>query len=224
MARATRGKGAVRGRGKERPPARPAPAAHAKEPGEARRGELLEAAYALTAEKGLEGLRTRDIAARAGVNISTLHYYFGTKDALLAALLEHVSGKFDSENARRAARARRGAQTLTAHVEAAWLSFQGTPHLSTVLQELVLRAERHPDARAAFRALHDSWNGRVEDILREGIARGELSADLDPRAGARIVTSFIMGAMVQLGVNPKAFDFGPVARELTRWLARTAKK
>jgi AcrR family transcriptional regulator len=192
----------------------------AKELREERRVELLDAAYALVGEKGLEGLRTRDIAARAGVNISTLHYYFGTKEALLAALTDHVGFKFAEANAKQAqASARtRGKNSVLVHLETAWRSFQTTPHLSTVLQELVLRAERDAEARAAFKRLHLAWNGIVEEIMRDGIARGELRADLDAHAAARIVTSFIIGAMTQLRVNKKAFDFDAVARELTRWM------
>jgi AcrR family transcriptional regulator len=231
------------------------------DPAKERREDLLEATYALIAEKGLEGLRTREIAARAGVNISTLHYYFGTKEALLAALLEHVGGKFAQAHARRPVKlkdpakpavklgdtpkpavklgdtpkpavklgdtpkppAPRSRPTVVAHLEAAWRSFETTPHLSTVLQELVLRAERDPDARAAFKKLHLLWNGMVEEILREGVENGELRDDLDARSAARIVTSFIIGALVQLGVNKKAFDFDGVAGELIRLMARPAR-
>src|SRR5215475_12227879 len=99
---------------------------------EERRVELLEAAYTLVGEKGLEGLRTRDIAARAGVNISTLHYYFGTKEDLLAALLDHVGDKFVQVNARRPAPG--GRQTVLGHLEAAWRNFEDTPNLSIVVQ------------------------------------------------------------------------------------------
>lgn len=46
-----------------------------KTQGDQRRRSLVLAAYQLIAEGGFERLRTRDIAARAGVNIATLHYY-----------------------------------------------------------------------------------------------------------------------------------------------------
>jgi AcrR family transcriptional regulator len=208
--------------------ARPAPL----EPGDKRRHELLEAAYLLIGERGLEGLRTRDIAARAGVNISTLHYYFGTKEALLVAVVGHASSKFTErpaslvqgqgagvKGARRDPRTAEPRPTLTAHLDGAWRTFKSTPHLSTVLQELVLRGQRDPATRAAFRELYEGWNGVVEQVLLREIQAGTLRRDLDPRAGARVVTSFIMGAMVQLGVNPKAFDFLELSRKLERWLA-----
>ena len=184
-----------------------------------RRHDLLEAAYQLIGEGGLEGLRTRAIAARAGVNISTLHYYFGTKEDLLVAVVEHASSKFTSPPAAsERQRAPDPLASLRAHLEASWRTFQTTPHLSTVLQELVLRGQRDPATRAAFRALHDGWNGIVEQFLRREIKAGALRSDLDPRAAARLVTSFIIGAMVQLGVNPKAFEFLDLARKLERWL------
>src|SRR6185437_3442673 len=43
--------------------------------GVAQRRELVLAAFNLIAEKGFEGLRTRDVAQRADLNIATLHYY-----------------------------------------------------------------------------------------------------------------------------------------------------
>jgi len=185
--------------------------------GDRRRFELLEAAYTIIGERGLEGLRTRDIAARAGVNISTLHYYFGTKEALVVAVVGHASEKFTTPPPGR--RPEPVTASLRAHLDASWRTFQSTPHLATVLQELVLRGQRDAATRAAFRALHDQWNRIVEDVLRRDVERGALRADLDPAQGARIVTSFIMGASVQLGVNARAFDFGEVARRLESWLA-----
>lgn len=189
------------------------------DPGAGRRRDLLEAAYTLIAEKGLEGLRTRDIAARAGVNISTLHYYFGTKEALLVAVVTHVVGKFTAPQRRRPA-STDAVESVRAHLEGAWLSFQDNPQLATVLQELSLRAQRDPATRVAFREVFEGWNLRVEQVVRQGMRDGQLRADLDPRACAVVVTSFMIGAMTQLGVEPRAFDFHDVSRELDGWLAQ----
>jgi AcrR family transcriptional regulator len=188
----------------------------AGQPAPERRAELLEAAYEVIAEKGLEGLRTRDIAARAGVNISTLHYYFGTKEALIVALVDDVRERFIRAN--RAASLERA--TVRSHFEGGWRAFQATPHLSAVLQELSLRGQRDPATRAAFRSLHGGWNELVQDVIRSGVESGELRADLDVVAAARVMTSFVMGAMMQLGIHPRAFVFSEVARELERWMSR----
>ena len=182
-----------------------------------RRRDLLEAAFALIAEKGLEGLRTRDIAARARVNIATLHYYFATKDALLVAAVHHVRDAFMPPEGR--APADDPHATLRAHFANAWRNLQANPRLLTVLIELTLRARRDRAARAALRSIQGGWRGQVETILRRGIASGRVRGDCDPKAGAVIVTSFIMGAAIQLGAQPRGFDFTAVAKELERWAA-----
>src|SRR3954470_10696985 len=61
-----------------------------------RRAELVEAAYQLIAEKGIEGLRTRDVAARVGINISTLHYHFDTKEKLIAGVVDYATHLFQT--------------------------------------------------------------------------------------------------------------------------------
>ncbi|MBV8097900.1 MAG: TetR/AcrR family transcriptional regulator, partial [Verrucomicrobia bacterium] len=55
-----------------------------------RRSEIVRAAYWTLAEKGFEGLRMRDIAKRAGIDHSTLHYYFAGKEALIDAIVDYI--------------------------------------------------------------------------------------------------------------------------------------
>src|ERR1700740_208602 len=55
-----------------------------------RRLEIVQAAYRTLAEKGFEGLRMRDIAQRAGIDHSTLHYYFTGKEALIDAIVDYI--------------------------------------------------------------------------------------------------------------------------------------
>ena len=52
------------------------------------RTALLDAATELFAEKGPSDVSVREVATRAGVNHGLVHYYFGSKDALLAAVLD----------------------------------------------------------------------------------------------------------------------------------------
>src|SRR5205807_7131455 len=63
---------------------------------EDRRHALVAAAFGQIAERGFEGLRTREVAAEAGVNIATLHYYFPTKEALIRGVVAHAMGRFRS--------------------------------------------------------------------------------------------------------------------------------
>ncbi len=59
------------------------------------RERILEAAEAVFAESGYEGATVTDIAARAGLPKSNLHYYFGTKEALYEAVLFNTLSMWD---------------------------------------------------------------------------------------------------------------------------------
>lgn len=50
---------------------------------------ILEAAEDLFANKGFDGTSVRDIASEAGVNLAMISYYFGSKEKLMAALVEY---------------------------------------------------------------------------------------------------------------------------------------
>lgn len=51
---------------------------------------ILLVAEELFAEKGFEGIRTRDIAERASINISTLHFHWKCKEELYAAVYQRI--------------------------------------------------------------------------------------------------------------------------------------
>src|SRR5882757_6467035 len=59
-----------------------------------KRAILLQAAFDEIADTGFEGLRTRQIAERAMVNVATLHYYFPTKQALVEGVAQFLNEKF----------------------------------------------------------------------------------------------------------------------------------
>jgi AcrR family transcriptional regulator len=67
-----------------RRPGRPGAGAHADPQA------LLDASARVFAAVGYDGATTRGIAAQAGVNVSTLAWHFGDKEALYAAVIDRV--------------------------------------------------------------------------------------------------------------------------------------
>ena len=49
--------------------------------------KILDAAEGLFAEHGVAGTSLRAVIAEAGVNLAAVHYHFGSKDALVAAVV-----------------------------------------------------------------------------------------------------------------------------------------
>ena len=56
------------------------------------RERILEAALETFSERGFDGATTREIAARAGVNVGLLQYYFGDKPKLWRAAVDRAFG------------------------------------------------------------------------------------------------------------------------------------
>lgn len=72
-------------------------AAPPTEKGANRREEILEAASALLLEEGYAGFSARGVAARAGLRLSHVQYYFATPAAILAELLERFVRRYGDE-------------------------------------------------------------------------------------------------------------------------------
>ena len=83
-----------------------------RESGEDRRLAIARAARAIIVEKGLEGLRMRDIAARVGINIATLHYHVPSKEALVALVAESLRRDFRAQALRHPRQGKSGLEQL----------------------------------------------------------------------------------------------------------------
>ena len=61
------------------------------------RDKIVSAALDVFADKGFEAASTRQIAARVGVNHGLIPYYFGTKQKLWQAAVDHAFGDMQEE-------------------------------------------------------------------------------------------------------------------------------
>ena len=59
--------------------------------------KILEAATTVFIQKGLSGASMQDIADKAGINRTSLHYYYRSKDKLFGKVFEHVVGTLISQ-------------------------------------------------------------------------------------------------------------------------------
>lgn len=57
---------------------------------EARRRQIAEAVWVITATRGLEAVSLREVAAEAGVSMGMVQHHFKTKDAMLLFACEHM--------------------------------------------------------------------------------------------------------------------------------------
>ncbi|MDB5506186.1 MAG: TetR/AcrR family transcriptional regulator [Devosia sp.] len=153
-----------------------------------RRVAIGLAARALIIEKGVEGLRTRDIAERVGINIATLHYHVPTKEALIALVAETIRHDFRAQAMRRPRDGKTGLEVLRLEFEEFREIVTETPELIIILTELVERGRRDPVIGEIMLPLYDFWRNQFVDIFRLGIRDGSFRPDVDPHAAALIVT------------------------------------
>jgi len=82
------------------------------------RKRLLDAAERLFAERGFEGASMRALARAAGASLSSTNYHFGTKEALLEAVLRRRTEPMNALRLARLREAERSAGDAPAPVEA----------------------------------------------------------------------------------------------------------
>ena len=61
---------------------------------EERRRQIAEALLRAAATRGLHATGMREVAAEAGVSLRLVQYYFGTKEELLLAAMQHLAARF----------------------------------------------------------------------------------------------------------------------------------
>jgi AcrR family transcriptional regulator len=179
-----------------------------------RRAVLAAAAFRRIAAGGFEGLRTRDVAADAGVNIATLHYYFPTKEALIRNVIGHAMQRF------RETMPDRGTPLaqLRAHLDALARLLKEDHQLWAVMGELVLRAPRDPDLATVIRQTDAYWHRTLRDLIARAIAQGELDPGLDADDAAALMIVAIKGLSLPTvtGFRPEVAD--QVFRQFERLL------
>jgi AcrR family transcriptional regulator len=162
-----------------------------------RRHEIVRAAYLTLAEKGFEGLRMREIAKRAGIDHSTLHYYFAGKAALIEAVVDYIVQDLAIGRS-----PEMGTETLSprrqlaAHFDALIKQLQETPEMFVVLAELHARAMREPALRSIFGKNDRNWKAFLTEVLEVGIRKNEFTKNLVPQVIAETIVSLIRGLTV----------------------------
>jgi AcrR family transcriptional regulator len=183
---------------------------------ERRREELVRAAFNQIAERGFEGLRTREVAAEVGVNIATLHYYFPTKESLIRGVVEHAMGRFRSTLEPHGS----PSDQLRNHLRAVRKLLMDEPELGSVMGELALRSARDKSIAAIMTEMYDAWHATMRGLLRRAVKDGHLRPELDSDGVAALVVATLTAMTLPTMTGGPRTD--QALRQLERWLGLTA--
>ncbi|MEO5807401.1 TetR/AcrR family transcriptional regulator [Devosia sp.] len=185
-----------------------------RESSDERKLAIAQAARELIIEKGFEGLRTRDIAERVGINIATLHYHVPTKNALIALVAETIRDQFSAQSARRPRTGLSPLVQLRMEFEDQRETLLETPDLIVLMTELIQRARRDAAVECVMRPLYDYWVGQFVEIYAAGRLDGTFRPDIDPVAAANITTGAVGDHWRQSDTSIALYD--RIAAELER--------
>jgi TetR/AcrR family transcriptional regulator len=144
------------------------------------RARILARATSEFAARGFEGARVDAIAHRCGLAKNMLYHYFGSKEGLFIAVLEHV---YETLRARQRDFSVRGSdpveamRQLVAHTFSALLEHS---EAIALLNDENLHKGRHARRSKRIRALYDPLVDTIREVLRRGAAQGIFRADIDP--------------------------------------------
>jgi AcrR family transcriptional regulator len=151
-----------------------------------RRQALVQAAYRLIAEKGLEGLRLRDVAAQVGIEHPTLHHYFATKEDLIAEVVDYATWQCWSVMPVEGS----AADQLRRRLEILARMIEERPELFIVLRELDLRAARDSGVSQVIEEREEGWRARLIALLGDASGPGRM----DPATAAELIIAAVKGA------------------------------
>jgi AcrR family transcriptional regulator len=166
------------------------------------RERIVEATVELMAEIGIDRVRTRAIAERAGVNPGLVHYHFGSIGALVLeaaeyALLEELGPSIDVFVS--AATVQEG---ITAMLE--WIEQRGqrTPG-ATILAEAMVKATRDPAFRRWTKQASRRFRAIILERLETARANDEIDPALDVEATAVLLAAALDGLLFHRLVDPR---------------------
>jgi AcrR family transcriptional regulator len=149
--------------------------------------EIIAAAARVFAERGFHGATTQDVADVLGIRQASLYYYFASKEAALELVcLKGVEGFFEAAKAI-ASGPGTAANRLARLIDS---------HLSPLLDrsdfvKVFLNERQHLPTESRRRI--GKWSRGLErifeDVLKEGVRKGEFRSDMD----TRLATLAILG-------------------------------
>ncbi|WP_406422192.1 TetR family transcriptional regulator [Streptomyces sp. NBC_00873] len=181
------------------------------------REEVLAAAMASIAERGLDGLTMAGLGRDVSMSSGHLLYYFRTKDELLLQTLEWSEGRLGAERRELLARQTSVRERLDAYVDLYIPDGHRDPHWTLWLEVWNRSQNADADARARQVAIEGAWHRDLVALLAEGGSRGEFRA-VDADRFATRLRALLDGFSIHVAIGLPGTDRGGILTHVREFL------
>jgi AcrR family transcriptional regulator len=181
------------------------------------RRRIVEAAWHVIAERGLGGLTTRLVAARAGISHGMCHYHFQTKDDLVVAVVDHARRYWIEPMEALVEGRGSAAERLDAVV--AWMAEPATREVMRVHLQLMAQAEWSDGLRERMAGEYRRWQEAYVRLFDELRAEGALGDGVDAGSVGVAFATLADGLVDQRSLRPE-FDSAAIMRAFLRPVLR----
>jgi TetR/AcrR family acrAB operon transcriptional repressor len=173
------------------------------------RQDLLDAALEIFSQQGYEAARLQDIAKAAGVTRGAIYHHFGSKTELFNTLMDEASAQ--ESGAVEAAIAEGGSLVeIMARILAYSLALiEEDERLRQIFELSLFKTGDDPELAEVRRQRVEQTELLVNStasIMAQGIANGELRADLNPHTVARAFIAYQNGVATLWLTDRRAFS------------------
>jgi AcrR family transcriptional regulator len=180
------------------------------------REDLLVAAKKCLYERGYTNTTARDLVAASGTNLASIGYHFGSKEALLNAVLEQALDEWGDRVRETVVAKRIRAGDPLARFTAIWSaiieSFEKDGPLWTAVFEALVQAQHAPRIR---QLLSNAMQHGRERIAATQEKDGTLAGAKRLRTSGAFFQALMLGVAAQWLVDPKR---APSSRDLAKTL------
>ncbi|UNO42569.1 TetR/AcrR family transcriptional regulator [Streptomyces sp. MST-110588] len=172
---------------------------------QATRRKLFDAAVTLIAEQGFSSTTVDEIADRAGVAKGTVYYNFASKNELFEELLRHgielLAASLQQAADEAAERGGTRVDALDAMIRAGLEFISRYPSLTQLYVAELWRTNRA--WQSTLMVVRERAIAVVEGVLREAVAEGELSQEIDiPLTASALFGMVLVAALDWLSYQP----------------------
>ncbi len=157
---------------------------------------ILEAAKVIVADRGLDALTLHEAGEAAGYSRALPGHYFGTKSALLAALADHIIAGY-AIRIREAVGPADGLDSLCERICFYFDDACRDPVTVRAFQCILAGGLTRGDLAPIMNQLNRNSVDGLASIIKLARDKGEVRADVRPRAEASLILASMRGVMFQ---------------------------